>query len=89
MNSLLLSVENLETFNKTQEKSQKFFDNPAMFDSNFHQKQQMLENIKNILAIDEITITNSKEKTKEADEQLSTVSSMTNTNFTGIKYPSL
>ena len=53
-----------------------------MFDSNFDQKRQMLDNIRNILAIDDISITNVKEKTKEADDELSIASSMTNTNFT-------
>jgi hypothetical protein len=53
-----------------------------MLESNFDvdHKRQMLENIRNILAIDDISIV--KEKTKEADE-LSTVSSITTTNFTG------
>jgi hypothetical protein len=85
----LLSVENLENFNRTNAAAPNFYDNPTMFDSNFEQKKQMLENIKNILAIDDITITKAKEKTKEADEELSTVSSMTNTNFTGKKIRNL
>lgn len=49
----------------------------------------MLDNIRNILAIDDISITNLKEKTKEADDELSTASSMTNTNFTGDKNPNV
>jgi hypothetical protein len=56
-----------------------------MFESNFDQKRQMLENIRNILAIDDISITNVKEKTKEPDEHSTADSSITTTNFTGKK----
>lgn len=42
----------------------------------------MLENIRSILAIDDISLTKAVDKTKDTDE-LSTASSKTTTNFTG------
>lgn len=65
-------MKNLENFNK----SAFAYDNPPNTDQ---KRQQMLDNIRNILAIDDTTNDN---KTKDTDE-LSTSSSMTNTNFTG------
>ena len=77
VNSLLLSVKNLENFNKA---SKNIFEHQTIYETQHDHKRQMLENIRNILAIDDISITN--DKPKDTD-QLSTVSSMTNTNFTG------
>lgn len=42
----------------------------------------MLENIRSVLAIDDISLTNANNKAKDSDE-LSTASSKTTTNFTG------
>lgn len=75
---MLLSVKNLESFNNQ---------NSDIYNqSDFDHRKQMMENIKNILAINEENLTADSikidNKKKDAD-QLSTTSSATNTNFTG------
>lgn len=81
VNSLLLSVRNLENFNKSSNAPRHLYTQETL-GSNYEQKKQMLENIRTILAIDDINLTNANDKTKDTDE-LSTASSMTTTNFTG------
>lgn len=76
----MLSVKNLENFNKST--TQNIFDNQTIYESNYEHKRQMLENIRSILAIDDISLTKAVDKTKDTDE-LSTASSKTTTNFTG------
>lgn len=72
---MLLSVKNLENFNQR---------NSEIYNqSDFDHREQMLANIKNILAVDEnLTATITTPEKKEVD-QLSTASTATNTNFTG------
>lgn len=77
-NSMLLSVKNLESFNSR---------NAEIYNkSDFDHRKQMLENIKSILAVNEENLTSESIKIdnkKKDDDQLSTNSSATNTNFTG------
>lgn len=80
-NSMLLSVKNLESFNNQI--------SDIYNQSDFDHRKQMMENIKNILAINEENLTADSikvaNKKKDAD-QLSTTSSATNTNFTVITF---
>lgn len=90
VDSLLLSVKNLENFNKSlrvapnnyNNENQKFGSARWVGGNNYDQKKQMLANIREILAIDDINLTKANEKGKDVDE-VSNVSSKTNTNFTG------
>ncbi|KAL7033890.1 hypothetical protein ACKWTF_007771 [Chironomus riparius] len=80
VNSLLLSVKNLENFNSLSTDNVVNSNKIYNTSDNLYRKQ-MLENIKNILAIDSAESKNNKKK-KEPD-QISTSSTATNTNFTG------
>lgn len=72
---MLLSVKNLENFNQR--------NSEIYSQSDFVHREQMLKNIKNILATDEnLTPALTCHDKKEVDS-LSTTSSATNTNFTG------
>lgn len=97
VNSLLLSVENLENFNRTNaataaNKPNRLQSKPFVFDTNSDRKQQMMENIKSVLAVEDMTLAATaaspsmngieKKTTKDPDE-LSSRSSITTTNFTG------
>ncbi|CRK97774.1 CLUMA_CG011153, isoform A [Clunio marinus] len=87
VNSLLLSVKNLEEFNKMSTLSHQIYNKNERnnFQSNYEQKRQMLENIRTILSIDEFSVKDADEKVKDSDE-LSTASSITTTNFTVVTF---
>lgn len=83
VNSLLLSVKNLENFNNRNVVVEGIDHNKIYNTSDNIYRTQMLENIKNILAIDNGDPKTSKRK---EPDQISTSSTATNTNFTVITF---
>lgn len=83
-----MSVKNLENFNKSLRVTPNSYNNQNSVSarwvggSEYDHKRKMLANIREILAIDDINLTKTCDKGKDIDE-VSNVSSKTNTNFTG------
>ena len=96
ISSLLLSVKNLENFSRENYNSNIILkanypnDNQRKYESHqfpiYEPRRKMLQNIRNIGAIDGKTYKISQQNTKDVDElsTTSSLSSTTTTNFTGI-----
>ncbi|KAG5680431.1 hypothetical protein PVAND_009939 [Polypedilum vanderplanki] len=85
VNTLLLSVKNLENFNRNAENVKSINENKRFNNirSDNVYRKQMLSNLKNIVTIDRPEMKNNQ---KKEPDQLSTASSATNTNFTVITF---